>query len=305
MSVYGRIKKALWTVYLKWWALRTKIVTAAQLMLPRKKTEHCDKPYDLAIVAIAKNEGEYIREWVQFHKKANVTKIILYDNDSDDNMAEEIRDEIDSGFVIYRQIHGRAQQLNAYNLAFAEFGKMFKMIAVIDCDEFLYSTDGRLVENLREYFTKERCGAVIVNWSMYGSSGYIENPHTGGVVDTFLYRAEIGKRGTYLTKPIIDPDKFKCFKLNPHEATLKRGYVSYNTLGKVNWGGACNYRIKSYGTIRLNHYFTKSLEEYKRRRAFGKADQLESRPLDDFYAHDNNDVYDDSALEFIKKGNAK
>lgn len=36
----------------------------------------------LAIVAIAKNEAEYIREWVVFHKIIGVSHIYLYNNDS-------------------------------------------------------------------------------------------------------------------------------------------------------------------------------------------------------------------------------
>ena len=47
----------------------------------------------LAIVAIAKNESDYIREWVAYHKVIGVERIYLYDNDSTDGTKEEIQAE--------------------------------------------------------------------------------------------------------------------------------------------------------------------------------------------------------------------
>lgn len=34
-----------------------------------------------AIVAIAKNEGKYIKEWIDYHSLIGVTKFYIYDND--------------------------------------------------------------------------------------------------------------------------------------------------------------------------------------------------------------------------------
>ncbi|MBR0260666.1 MAG: glycosyltransferase family 2 protein [Selenomonadaceae bacterium] len=43
--------------------------------------------YDLAIVAILKNEGRYLKEWLDYHLSAGVDHFYLYDNDSTDNQA--------------------------------------------------------------------------------------------------------------------------------------------------------------------------------------------------------------------------
>jgi len=258
------------------------------------------KKYDLAIVAIAKNEGDYIKEWVEFHKAAGASKIILYDNDSTDGMKDVIQAEIDSGFVIYRQIHGKCQQLNSYNKALSEFHNIFKMMAFIDCDEFLFSKTGSLVEVLSDFFKKYRVGGIVVNWCMYGSSGYIKNPHIGGVVDTFLSRAEIGKAGTYLVKSIVDPDRVIEFLWNPHAPEYKKICYACDINGKI-VNGPHNPDIKEYGDIRLNHYFTKSLEEWKKRRALGYVDKEGQRSLQEFYDYDYNDIFDDSAKKLMDK----
>jgi len=268
------------------------------------------KKYDLAIVAIAKNEGDYIKEWVEFHKAAGASKIVLYDNDSTDGMKDAIQSEIDSDFVIYRRIHGKAQQLNAYNQALEEFRKTFKMMAFIDCDEFLFSKKGELIKELFKLFKKRRVGGVVVNCCMYGSSGYKENPHIGGVVDTFLYRAkigrngtslnhiEVGQNGTYVVKSVVDPDRVVGFSWNPHSPKYKEDCYAVALDGKM-VDGPFNQDITEYGDIRLNHYFTKSLEEWKKRRAIGLADQIGERALQEFYDYDYNDIFDDSAKKLM------
>lgn len=270
--------------------------------LPRlRKRGWKSKKFNLSVVAIAKNEADYIKEWVSFHKGAGVTKIILYDNDSTDGTADKIREEIDSGFVVYRQIHGKAQQFAAYNLALKEFGGMFKLMAFIDCDEFLYSLKGSLAEELPKYFAKRRrSGGIVVNWCMYGSGGYISNPHIGGVLDTFLYRAEIGKRATDHVKSVVDPDRVIGFSSTPHAPDYIDGCFAYDLNGK-RVSGPINVGLKEYGDIRINHYFTKSLEEWKARRAIGYADQIGQRPLQDFYDHDNNDIFDDGAKKLMDR----
>lgn len=45
---------------------------------------------DLAICAIAKNEGRYIREWLSYHYLVGVRRFFIYDNGSSDDMVEEI-----------------------------------------------------------------------------------------------------------------------------------------------------------------------------------------------------------------------
>ena len=54
------------------------------------------KEASLAIVAIAKNESDYIREWVAFHKAVGVDNIILFDNDSTDDTVEVLKPYIRS-----------------------------------------------------------------------------------------------------------------------------------------------------------------------------------------------------------------
>ncbi|MBQ3442569.1 MAG: glycosyltransferase family 92 protein [Selenomonadaceae bacterium] len=43
--------------------------------------------YDLAVVAIFKDEARYLREWLDYHLAAGVEHFYLYNNDSSDDYA--------------------------------------------------------------------------------------------------------------------------------------------------------------------------------------------------------------------------
>lgn len=92
----------------------------------------------LAFVLIAKNEGLYIKEWLDFHLKQGVSHFIIYDNDSTDNFHEVIMPYINAGQVTYETIKGTPRQHDAYNLAIKKYGHKFKYMGFIDADEFVY-----------------------------------------------------------------------------------------------------------------------------------------------------------------------
>lgn len=97
---------------------------------------HSQYKYKMAIVGIVKNEGDYIEEWLAFHKVIGVDCVFLYDNDSSDRTKELVLQYIESGFVIYNLIHGEKQQSPAYNHAIKTYGHLCKYMAFIDAEEY-------------------------------------------------------------------------------------------------------------------------------------------------------------------------
>ena len=47
--------------------------------------------YDLAIVAIMKNEAPYVKEWLDYYLAAGVNHFYIYDNESPDNMKDVLQ----------------------------------------------------------------------------------------------------------------------------------------------------------------------------------------------------------------------
>ena len=60
--------------------------------------------YNLAVVAILKNEGHYLKEWLDYHLLAGVDHFYLYDNDSSDNYDEIIAPYVKAGLVTSEKI---------------------------------------------------------------------------------------------------------------------------------------------------------------------------------------------------------
>ena len=261
-----------------------------------------ERPVGLAVVAIGKNESEYIAEWVAFHKAVGVERIYLYDNDSTDGMKDCIQKFIDEGFVVYNQIHGSCQQFPAYCKGLWDYGRECKYMAFIDCDEFLTPLQygANIVEILDNLFFKyPKAGGILVNWCMYGSSRFQKKPK-GLLIDNFVYRANIGRQGTNVTKTILRPECSLMWD-HPHYPVYRIGYYGIDTTGKRN-NGFWN-EIEGYKLLQINHYFTKSKEQWIKRRSQGKADlgTTDTRTLEEFYAHDNNDVLDESAKKYSNK----
>ena len=105
--------------------------------------------HDLAIVAILKCEGPYLKEWLDYHLLAGVNHFYLYDNESPDNQREVVAPYVEAGLVDYIDAPGRLMQMPVYNDAVRDFRFFCRYMAFIDGDEFVYpKTDRTITEVL-------------------------------------------------------------------------------------------------------------------------------------------------------------
>ncbi len=91
----------------------------------------------LSVCAIAKNEGPYFREWIEWHRALGVEKFFIYDNGSDDNTREVLDEYIKSGVVDYTYFPGYRRQIAAYDDCMERHRFASRWIAFIDLDEFI------------------------------------------------------------------------------------------------------------------------------------------------------------------------
>ena len=94
--------------------------------------------YDLAVLAILKDEGHYLKEWLDYHLAAGVDHFYLYDNESSDNQAEVAKPYVEAGLVDYFPTPGKVMQYAVYNDAVKKFKFFCRYMAFIDGDEFIY-----------------------------------------------------------------------------------------------------------------------------------------------------------------------
>ena len=127
--------------------------------------------YDLAVVAIMKNEGHYLKEWLDYHLLAGVEHFYLYDNESPDNQAEVVKPYVEAGLVDYFPLPGKAMQMVAYNDAVNRFKFQCRYMAFIDGDEFVYPKvdggGGLLLHSLTKFYRINRTQEA---WQFIGNA---------------------------------------------------------------------------------------------------------------------------------------
>ena len=91
----------------------------------------------VVLVAIVKNEGDYLEEWLAYHIALGVDHFLIYDNGSTDHTPELLERYLNHGLVTYIAWPMRAGQISAYNHSLRFFGHSARWMAYYDPDEFL------------------------------------------------------------------------------------------------------------------------------------------------------------------------
>ena len=260
--------------------------------------------HDLSVVAIMKNEGHYIKEWLDYHLLAGVDHFYLYDNESPDNQAEVVKPYVEAGIVDYFHMPGKAMQMVAYNDAVKRFKFQSRYMAFIDGDEFIYPKTGQSVVEVVDALLngKPNAAGLAVNWQCFGSNGQEKADYSRGVLERFTRRAPsnwircetIG--GNQLIKNISNPRAINFVK-NPHYSTYFEGLYSVNEYGGLveSWSNA----PVTVEKIVMNHYNTKSREEYFDKISRGTADNVKNiYNMSFFEIRDRNDEFDDGILKY-------
>ena len=253
--------------------------------------------YDLAVVAIMKNEAPYVKEWLDYHLLAGVDHFFIYDNGSEDNLEEVLQPYIDAELVTYIDYPGKGMQMDAYNDAIENFKFYCRYMAFIDADEFIFPRSGLSIPEMVDDFLlhREQFGGLEISWLQYGSNGQKTADLTRGVLERFTLRKSQAEKST---KPILNPRQVD-YMWTPHFAVLFGNVVHFGQ----NFINVCmNSQFNLAKLISINHYVLKSFEEFVARKNLGSAscgrdnDEVEER----FKEKDANfnDVFDDSIVKY-------
>jgi len=220
----------------------------------------------LAVVAVVKDEADYLAEWIEFHAMLGVTAFYIYDNGSIDATAELLHNNGWSAAVTrvpWRSFDGFAgTQRLAHCHALVNFGPAHRWMAFIDVDEFVYPRRGASLTATLELYSNQP--AVSLPWFNFGPSGHWEKP-SGIVIENYIERAPLPPRADQYSliryKTIVDPQEVTAagvhhFKLQGH------GYVLINENGKIFPPFLKrDPKFMVSKELKLNHYFTRSHAE--------------------------------------------
>jgi hypothetical protein len=221
----------------------------------------------LAICAIYRDEAQYLREWVAFHRLVGVERFYLYNNCSIDTHENALAPFIEDGTVMVEDWHRFPAQIQAYDHCLKARRDDARWIAFIDVDEFLFSPTGQPVaELLVEY---ERWPGVGVNWAVFGACGHRTRP-PGLVVESYTRRTADPGINRHI-KSIADPKRVRAFSM-PHSFMYFDGLTVDENKRPITGPPFSTTEDVSFSRLRINHYSTKSEEEYRRKLGRGPAD---------------------------------
>lgn len=234
----------------------------------------------VALVCIAKDEDNYIQEWVEYHIKLGFDDVFVYQNNYRCNYIHPNLLKIDFD----RSDSNR--QVGAYNDFIQKNSGVYDYAAFFDIDEFLVlKKHNNIKDFLRDYLDYP---AVGINWVLFGDNN--QKTVNNGEYSCIKRFTKRQKNVNPLIKSIV--------KLN-HGVLMS----THNPLSewvcpnKVVRGG--NMNLEGDDSIaQLNHYFVKTFEEFQIKMSKGRVcnGQL---PNHFFDCHNFNEIEDLFAFNFF------
>jgi hypothetical protein len=220
------------------------------------------RPAYLAVCAMYRDDASYLREWIELHRLVGAERFYLYNNLSTDAHGEVLAPYVEAGTVIVHDVpepFSVETLMKAAQHCTSEYREDARWVAFLDIDEFLFSPTGRPVsELLREY---ERWPGVFVQRLQFGTSGHERRP-PGLVTESYLRRLDRPwlRWTPGHVKMIVDPARVVSGE-SPHQFTFTDGFAVDEAMLPVD--GSETTRQVSFSRLRINHYVTKSEEEYR------------------------------------------
>ena len=231
----------------------------------------------VSICLIIRDEGEYLPEWLEWHIGQGVEHFWIYDNGSAVPIGKSIPGKYARACTVipFGGKHKRAQ-VDAYNDCLARSSHKAAWMAFIDTDEFIRVVDGRPLPVFLSTLPKD-ADALAMHWIIYNASGLIHKDHRP-VRERFKQVTD--RYPTYFPqcKCIVRTDRVRL--MEPHMPVLTGGIHVVNERG----GSVRSLTDPaiSCDIIAVDHYFTRSFEEWEEKMRRGSCDPLSCRRYEEF-----------------------
>jgi hypothetical protein len=259
------------------------------------------------ILCLAKNEYNYIEEFVKYHFALGFKYIFLYDNQDVPNTYAKILEKYSNNMKIIH-IPGNDREHSVQDIVLHHFQTVvvkenlhiITHAAHIDIDEYIVlKKHSNICDFIHEYI-KGDCSAIGMNWRFFGSSGH--KTYSNEPITSRFTKCE--KKGNFHIKTICDIKASEGF-MNPHCVLLNKGYTK-STNGDIVIG-PFNHN-PCFDVVQINHYKCKTLDEYKIIRIRGRADFTKAKQIpydlkqieEDYKQYDLNEIEDLTAKEFYE-----
>ena len=235
-------------------------------------------PGSATLVAIAKNESRYILEWLAHHLAVGFSKIIVYDDASTDGTLAILRNVsrvmpvISIRTTAAVDLHA-SPQTTSYNHALKGIDTEWTMF--LDIDEFLvpfrdYSIGAFLMRAPKDV------SSIHFNWRSFGSNGRTDANYVL-VVEAFTRCAPERWSNHHHFKSIARTALIE--KVHIHNVDMIAGRRVLSDLNEFETSSNGMSDRIVYDGIQINHYQSKTYEEFRVRMGNGDANYHLNHPL--------------------------
>lgn len=236
----------------------------------------------VALVCIAKNEDNYIQEWVDYNLKLGFDHIYIYMNDW--------RTDIEHPQVTKIEFDGLNKQRDAYTHWLDTNRNNYDWAAFFDVDEFLVLKKHKTIQDFVSDYVNHK--AVGINWYLFGNNG-----HTEIIDGEYSQIKRFTKRGTQMNhhvKSILKCNSGCMMDVhNPY-------HIPVTSPNGVTFSGYLNEQPDD-SIAQINHYYCKTKEEFIKKCERGRADTIREKNTYEinYQPHNHNDVEDMWAYNFM------
>ena len=227
----------------------------------------------VVLCAMQKNEHLYINDWVKHYLSLGFDKIYLYDNDDVDKpyigdyINKKYLDRVD--IINIRGLKQETLQQEIYQLFYDNHN--FDWVFFCDIDEFL--TGIANVKLWLEQWCFRNINQIRVKWKLFGDDGLIKRDMSKPVYNVFTKEVKtslmrnLKDKGTLENqgKAFVRGGLHNIIITSPHFASIKRRdnvIPSMLPSGRPCFSKVTIMENYSHEKIFLNHYMTKSLDEF-------------------------------------------
>ena len=238
--------------------------------------------YHIMICAILKNETPYLIEWIDHHLKIGVEYFVLYDNNSTIPAKKTLDAYIKKGIVKVLDCKiTNTPHLKAYTHCLYNMHDRTDWIAYIDIDEFIVLKKHHDIHSfLKDY---DDYAGVCLNWVIYTANNHISKPE-GLVMQNYTEPTPDDFSPNRHVKSIVHPGGVNtiCSSHYPQYADDYYGVNEKYVFVPQAWSDFSNE------VAQINHYFTKSFEEWLEKIGRGQGDSTHTREVDEFWIYNPN-----------------
>lgn len=231
--------------------------------------------YKLCIMAIFKNEEDYLEEWLQHHMAVGFDHFFLYCNDPNLSKYSYLHlpkykkhitlidwtNKVNDPVKLYESI-----QRQAYFDCVQKYKKNCDYLMMLDIDEFVMPMENI---TLPQFIARQRGPIKAMRFQRYnfGSSGHVTKPK-GRVIDSYTKRERVcSSYKTLINTAYLDNTQkfYGVHDFNYLENKHGKIYNSYLRYNEKGLPGRCEAGSVNEIPFVINHYYTKSKQEYMER----------------------------------------